>query len=140
MSLYVVDVSVGVKWFIPEVATPDALRLRSGGHELHVPAFFAVEFANILWKKIRRSEISRTDADDVLSQLPALPLTRHSDAALVPSAFDLADQTGQTVYDCLYLALAVRLGGVMVTADDRLVNSLSATQWAASAVRVQDAP
>jgi hypothetical protein len=28
MSVFVVDASVGIKWFIPEVHTPDALRLR----------------------------------------------------------------------------------------------------------------
>jgi len=36
MSVFVVDASVGIKWFIPEVHTPDALRLRDPIHELHV--------------------------------------------------------------------------------------------------------
>jgi hypothetical protein len=40
-------------------------------------------------------------------------------------------------YDCLYLALAVHLGGRMVTADERLVNSLAGTPWAASALKIQ---
>lgn len=93
MSLFVVDVSVGVKWFVPEVATPDALRLRSGSHELHVPDFFAVEFANILWKKLDRLELSRSDADTMLSQLAGLPLVRHSDEPLLAPALDLAVQT-----------------------------------------------
>jgi predicted nucleic acid-binding protein len=50
VSLFVVDASVGMKWFVPEVFTPDALRLRGGGHALHVPTLFDVEVANILWK------------------------------------------------------------------------------------------
>lgn len=33
MSLLVVDVSVGVKWFVPEVGTSDALRSRAAGAE-----------------------------------------------------------------------------------------------------------
>lgn len=140
MSLYVVDVSVGVKWFVPEVGTPDALRLCGGIHQLHIPAFFEVEFANVLWKKVRRSEITKTDADDMRSQLTALPLTRHPDAPLISAALDLACQTQRTVYDCLYLALAMQLGGVMVTADDRLVNSLAGTQLASFILRVQDVP
>lgn len=48
MSLWVADVSVIVKWFVPEVGTSDALRLRAAGHELHAPSFFEVEFANII--------------------------------------------------------------------------------------------
>jgi predicted nucleic acid-binding protein len=59
---------------------------------------------------------------------------------LVTDAFDLADRLGRTVYDCVYLALAVRLGGQMVTADERFANSLAATAWAASAIRLQDIP
>jgi hypothetical protein len=35
MSLLVIDASVGIKWFVPEVLNAEALRLRHGGHELH---------------------------------------------------------------------------------------------------------
>jgi predicted nucleic acid-binding protein len=44
------------------------------------------------------------------------------------------------VYDCLYLALAVQLGGPMVTADDRLVNALAGTLWAGHIIKLQDVP
>jgi predicted nucleic acid-binding protein len=73
-----------------------------------------------------------------LSQLPGLPLARHADASLVVAAFDLADRVGRTVYGCMYLALAVQLGGRMVTADERLVNGLANGPWAACAIRLQD--
>lgn len=36
----------------------------------------------------------------------------------------------RTVYDCLYLALAVREGCQMVTADERLYNRLQGTPLA----------
>ena len=130
MSEIVVDASVGVKWFVPEVHSAEARAWRSGPDTLHVPAFFFdLEIANILWKKVRRAEITRADADLILAQLPALPVTRHPEAPLLAPAFDLADRTQRTVYDCLYLALAVQLGGRMVTADQRLYNSLAGTQW-----------
>ncbi len=59
MSLYVVDVSVGVKWMLPELYAADALRLQTPAHQLHSPAFFAIELANILWKKIRQGLLTR---------------------------------------------------------------------------------
>src|SRR5438128_2649806 len=131
MSVVVVDASVGVKWFVPEVHSVEARQWRNGPDELHTLAFFFdLEIANTLWKKIGRAEISRVDADLILAQVPALPVTRHSDAPLLTSAFDLANRTQRTVYDCLYLALAVQLGGQMVTADQRLFNSLAGTPWA----------
>ena len=37
----------------------------------------------------------------------------------------MALETGRTVYDCLYLALAVRCKGVLVSGDRRLVNALA---------------
>jgi predicted nucleic acid-binding protein len=140
MSVFVVDVSVVVKWMLPEPLTADAVRLQSPSHRLHAPSFMQIELANVLWKKVRQGLLSRVHAEAFLGQLPGLPLTRHPDAPLVAAAFDLADRSGRTVYDCMYLALAVRLGGQMVTADERLVNSLANTPWAAAVVHLQDVP
>jgi predicted nucleic acid-binding protein len=44
---------------------------------------------------------------------------------LAPEALDLAIRFDRSVYDCLYLALAVRTKSVMVTADHRLANALA---------------
>jgi len=141
LSIFVVDASVGVKWFVPEVHSAEARQWRNGPDKLHAPAFFFdLEIANILWKKVRRAEITRADADMILGQVPALPLTRHPEPPLLTSAFDLADRTQRTVYDCLYLALAVHLSGRMVTADLRLYNSLTGTPWAGFICWVGDLP
>ena len=130
MTAIVVDASVGLKWFVPEVHAAEARRWRSGPDRLHVPSFFFdLEIANILWRKVREAEITRADADSILSQLAALPLVRHPEPPLLVVAFDLAHRTQRTVYDCLYLALAIQLGGRMVTADLRLFNSLSGTPY-----------
>lgn len=141
MSVVIVDASVGVKWFVPEVFAAEARQWRNGPDELHIPGFFFdLEIANILWKKTRRAEISRVDADLILAQLPALPLIRQPEGPLLSAAFDLADRTDRTVYDCMYLALAVQLGGRMVTADQRLHNSLARTPWSPYVCWVGDLP
>jgi predicted nucleic acid-binding protein len=62
------------------------------------------------------------------------------EAPLLALAFDLADRTQRTVYDCLYLALAVQLGGRMVTADQRLYNSLAGTPLGPHICWVADLP
>jgi predicted nucleic acid-binding protein len=140
MSVFVVDASVGLKWFIPEPHEADARRLQNPAHELHIPTLFDVEIGNILWKKVRNGELKRVEAETILAQLSILPLTRHEALPLVPKAFDIAHQTQRTVYDCLYLALAVELSGRMVTADQRLFNALSTTPWAAYLCWVGDVP
>lgn len=49
MSDIVVDASVGLKWFVPEVQATEARQWRFGPDKLHVPAFFFdLEIANIL--------------------------------------------------------------------------------------------
>jgi len=140
MTLAVVDASVVIKWFLPEVLAAEAVRLRDGGQPLHAPDFLDVEVANIAWKRTRSGVMPRADGDFIVSQLPLLPLTRHATGPLVLPAFDLADRTGRTVYDCLYLALAVQLSGQMVTADERFCNALAGTSWAGSILRLRDVP
>ena len=45
---------------------------------------------------------------------------------LAEDAYSLATATGRTVYDPMYLALAIRLETQMITADERLANALAA--------------
>ncbi len=140
MSVYVVDASVAVKWMFPEPLAAEASRLQSPAHRLHAPAFIEVELANVLWKKLRQELLTRAEADAFIAQLPNLPLARHADSVLVPSAFDLADRTGRSVYDSMYLALAIQMAGQMVTADDRLFNSLSNSAYASFVIRLDSLP
>ncbi|MHB1425772.1 MAG: type II toxin-antitoxin system VapC family toxin [Gemmataceae bacterium] len=90
---------------------------------------------------VGKGELTRLDADDILNDLSSLAtVTRHPSEPLVLSAFDLANRSGRTVYDCLYLALAIQLGGQMVTADEKLVNALAGSSWAAHIIKLQDVP
>jgi predicted nucleic acid-binding protein len=102
VSVVVVDSSVAVKWYVPETLSAEALRVRNGSTPRHAPDFLEVEVAAIVWKKVRHGVMTRTVADGILADLPALGIiTYHPIRPLVGPAFDLADQTGRTVYDCL---------------------------------------
>lgn len=60
MSLYVVDASIAIKLYVPEVHSPQAVRFFSDQHDLIAPDLMLSEFGNIVWKK---SEVAwRTDA------------------------------------------------------------------------------
>jgi predicted nucleic acid-binding protein len=58
----------------------------------------------------------------------------------VSAAFDIAHRSDRTAYDSLYVALAVQLGAMLVTADDRLVNALAGTPWAGHVMRLALVP
>jgi predicted nucleic acid-binding protein len=47
--------------------------------------------------------------------------------ALTPRAIDISSQLRIGVYDCLYVALAEQKKCQLVTADDKLVNTLQPT-------------
>ena len=138
MNACVVDASVAVKWFLPEVHWEAAWRLRDSQTALHAPAFFELEFSNVLCKKVRRGELSRQDANLMLDQLVQVTITRHPDARLVRAALDLAHQLRQNLYDCLYLALAVHLKTQLVTADQRFRQALRNTMLASHLLWIED--
>jgi predicted nucleic acid-binding protein len=129
----VVDASVAVKWYIPEVHHESALELltlqRRGEVWLHIPDLFLSETANILWKKFRSGELDLRQTGKIASALRAVPKTVHSSEVLQPAALDLACATSRTVYDCLYLTLAASLGCKLVTADQKLYRALRNTRW-----------
>ena len=63
----------------------------------------------------------------MLRDVLALPMQITPTDQLAEDALELALRTGRTVYDCLYLSVAVRTGSPLLTADKRLVNALAKT-------------
>ncbi len=140
MSRYVVDASVMIKWFLPEIHSEAALRLHRSRSRLHVPAFVSLELNNVLAKKIPRGELTRAEGDVILKELKHFPLQRHADERLFPAAYQLALDTQRSVYDCLYLALAEAIDGVMITADHKFYSSLSGGSYGRRVLWVEDLP
>ncbi len=125
MSVYVVDANVAIKLVLPEIHSEASLRLRNSSYNLLVPDFFFPEIGNILWKRVRRGEISLEAAKNDLDALSSLPLTICQSFPLMSMALEIAVRVNQAVYDCVYLALAVMNRCQMVTADERFYNALS---------------
>ena len=135
MNLLVLDASVAAKWFLPRSGEPlveEALallrRYAEGEIELIVPDLFWAECGNILWKAVRVGRVPEKAATDALSEMGHYALSTVSGRELAEDALGIALSTGRTVYDAMYVALAIKRASVFVTADERLVNSL-ATHW-----------
>lgn len=140
MSRYVVDASVAIKWYLPEIHDSEAQRLLSGGHDLLAPDLLFAEVGNILWKRVRAEQMTDVEAQTVLASLGDLPLRVVPSWPLVLLALEIARQTQRTVYDSLYLALAVREQEVLVTADAKFFHSLQSTPMARHILWVEDIP
>jgi len=124
VSLYIIDCSVAVKWYVPETHSQAAVALLDESHELHAPELLLAEFGNTLWKKRRRGELTEAEVRSILQAFWMVPLEIHSLDTLVEGAVELALQTERTVYDSLYVALALLLDGPVVTADESLITGL----------------
>lgn len=138
MSRIVVDASVAVKWFVPEVHSDRAKRLLQGDFELLAPDLILAEVGNVLWKKTRRGEISVETGGNILRDFKRFPIRVYDSAELAELAWDLAIHFDRTFYDSLYLALARSLDCSLATADRRFYNSLQETLLVNSMLWVED--
>jgi predicted nucleic acid-binding protein len=130
LSLYVVDANVAVKWFVPETLSERAVRLLDDENELATPDLLWPEVGSVVWKKVRRGEIARQDAHRIAAALDSCPLTVFASQLLLPGALEIAFDTGRSVYDSIYVALAVALECRLATADERLANAIAETPLA----------
>lgn len=140
MSDLVVDASVAIKWFLPEIHGEAALRLLEGQYALRVPDLIFSEFGNVLWKRFRKGQISRKEAIVTTEALLALPLQVESSQSLIPAALEIACSAHRTVYDSLYLAVAIAHQCRVVTADSKLHNALKRGALSAHLLWVEDIP
>jgi len=125
----VIDASVAIKWFVKENLHDEARRLLDGQDDLHAPDLLVVELANVAWKKTARREIDARQARDIaLAYLDGVPRL-WSSADLVDRALQIALELGHPIYDCLYIACAEAVSGVLVTADGRLRAAVDATRF-----------
>ena len=118
MTRLVIDASVAIKWVIDEPDTKEALLLLR--HRLYAPDLLAAECANILWKKVRRGELSPDEAGLAARLLERADIELAPMRALLETATRLAIALEHPAYDCIYLALAESLSCDLVTADQRL--------------------
>jgi predicted nucleic acid-binding protein len=123
VSKIVVDASVAIKWVVEEDGTAQALvLLKHAG--LVAPDLLIAECANILWKKVSRSELTKAEA------LLAARLLERTDVEFLPTrallqpAARIAIELDHPAHDCVYLALAAANDWKFVTADERFVRKV----------------
>ena len=86
-----VDASIVAKWFLTEPQSKEALQLLAPRIRLHAPDILLVEYANTIWKKVHRREIS--DPQPYLEEFARLPetVTLHRSADFLDHAARLVD-------------------------------------------------
>lgn len=123
MSVFVLDASVAVKWYVSEVHSEHAKAVLASEHDLIAPGFVLNEVSNAFLKKIRSGEMR---LDIALGALPHIRnrVSRVDVAGLEEVALEFALLHERSLFDSFYVVLAVERSCRLITADERLYNGL----------------
>ena len=126
---FVLDASFAVAWVASELEDSPVVRelsdrLAAGTAQPHAPELFVAETANALWKSVRRGLRTLEDGVEMFGNIMEAPIELHRHRDLATAALDLALRRGISVYDALYVALALREVMPLFTADKRLAGAV----------------
>lgn len=125
----IVDVSVAIKWFIPENFYLNARQLLVSKPTLIAPSFILPELGNILWKKAIRAEITKIEASQIFNLCQSRLFTFVSTTPLMGLSFEMALDLKHPVYDCFYLAAAKMNKCPLITADKDFFIKVNKSPW-----------
>jgi predicted nucleic acid-binding protein len=131
----IVDASVVVKALLPEQGSDRAAALMR--EPLIAPESLVPECLNALRKCVVRGRISADDAVEAARALALVDIALESTRSLAEDTLSLALELSLPTYDCVYLALARRVDGVMITADARLIERCRQPDAVALGLRVE---
>jgi len=126
-TIGVLDASVAVKLVVDEIGTRESVAAFERPVRWMAPQLLAVEVASALRQKVVGKGLAAIDAEAALTAiLDAVAdgvIDLADDERLVAAALNLALTIEHKVPDCLYLALAEREGGVIASADRKLISA-----------------
>jgi len=125
VNTFVVDSSAVVRLYVPDGPVPQGLEdaIESAWRAesvIMVPELALVEVAQLLHKKVKARLLSVAEADEILAAVLDLPLELIGHRELLPAAVEQARRFGVTVYDAVFLALAIEHHAQLISADVEL--------------------
>jgi predicted nucleic acid-binding protein len=130
----VIDASIVVKWVINEAGTSQALKLRRHS----APDLLVGECADIVWKKLRRGELTAAEASLAIDLLASAEIELIPMRSVAGRAVDLSILLDRSVCDCMYLALAEKAKRPFVTADAYLLLKFATARTVARLITAID--
>jgi predicted nucleic acid-binding protein len=127
----VIDASVLIKFYVPEILSDRAERLLAKVEReeigLLAPDLIYPEAGNTLWKKQRLKELTRSEVEEITDAILSLPLKIEASKPLLSLAVELVTAYGITVYDALYISPAKVYETTLIAADRKLAEGLDKT-------------
>jgi len=126
----VIDASALIRLFVPDGPVPEGLDAFFRGVELGrntaiAPELLVVEAASVIHKKRRAGELSEEESAELLRDILGMPIRVFPHRPVIPRAFEVAGEHGLTLYDAIYVALALERSAGLFSADKTLVKVAS---------------
>jgi predicted nucleic acid-binding protein len=124
---FVLDCSVTMAWIFSDESSPQTERLRESliRDSAIVPAIWPIEVGNVLLVATRRGRMKAQDWSSIERDLETLPIEIDMDSChrVLNSVLPVAHTHNLSVYDAMYLELALRLRLPMATLDTQLARA-----------------
>lgn len=117
----VIDASIAASWLLPDGTGGTPLEILESS-ELHAPSLFWAEMRNILVVSERRKRLTIDTLSEALSILDAI-VVNFDNTPDGGRVIQLARSHQLTVYDALYVELALRLQTPFLTLDRKLATA-----------------
>lgn len=129
---FVLDCSMTMAWVFSDEADEftDALRESLLKENAVAPVLWPIEVGNVLLVAMRRGRITREDWVRIRDDLDALPIDIDPDSygRVLEIVLPVADVHGLSVYDAMYLELALRRGLPLATLDRKLIEAAKSAE------------
>ncbi len=129
--MIVVDTDIIAYLYLPTELTESVERLLSADSNWVAPALWRSEMRNILSTYLRAERLEFEIACNIQHQAELLMGENEFKMDSI-TVLTLAKESGCSAYDCEFIALAMSLDTVLVTADKKLLNSFPTTAMSAS--------
>lgn len=125
MTTYVLDASAWLRLFLNDGPAVPGLEkaaqdVEIGSASFIAPELIVVEAGHALVRKVRRKQIRAADWPALWQDMRRVPIDLLSADAHIDDALALAVRHNLSVYDAIYLAIAVHMGAKLFTADGAL--------------------
>ncbi|MHB8361063.1 MAG: type II toxin-antitoxin system VapC family toxin [Thermoplasmataceae archaeon] len=114
-EIQVIDSSIIAKYVSKEQGWEEVGDYIFSGFTLR---FSIIEISNVLWKKIRKNEMSLENSMTIITDLKE-SLAIKDDLDLLPDALKISITHEISVYDALFITLTIKEKGSLITCDRR---------------------
>ena len=123
MKSYVLDASVAGAWLFEEQQSKNAIQLRNQalGSVAIIPQLFRYEIANLILNNTRKNVTEARES--AFKFIESIPVMVDFKTPMYLGLVELASDAQLTVYDSIYLELAIRYEVPLATYDKKLAKA-----------------